>query len=204
MQKSFIKRWLGFLLLLCFYSTIQSQTIKKVEYFFDTDPGVGNGSQINLAHPSSIDSTFTFDVSALTNGLHLIYVRSQDDSLKWSLNYSTSFLKTSGGMSSMSVKRLEYFIDTDPGVGNGTPINLAQANVIDSILTFDVSTLTNGLHLIYIRAQDDNLNWSLNYSTSFVKVPGNDSLLSVTQLEYFLDTDPGFGNGISIPIQQAP
>ena len=95
MQQKNLKRWLCCLLLLCSFATAQSQALQKAEYFFDTDPGVGNGTVLNISStPLIIDSTFTFDVSLLTSGLHTIYIRVQDAGLHWSLNYATSFLKT--------------------------------------------------------------------------------------------------------------
>lgn len=204
MQKNVLKRWLCLILFLCCSIISHSQLLNKVEYFFDTDPGVGNGISMSLSHPSSVDSVFTFDVSSLPNGLHTIYIRVQDNNLNWSLNYSASFMKTSGSAGITAIKKLEYFFDKDPGVGKGTSLNISQNTaVIDSTFTFDVSALSNGLHIVYIRAIDANDNYSVNYSTSFIKAPGNDSLLSITKLEYFLDVDPGFGNGTNIPIDTA-
>ena len=205
MQNKYFKRWLCSLLFLCSFVVAQTQSLKKVEYFFDTDPGVGNGLSIIIpASPSFLDSTFTFNVSSLANGLHTIYIRVQDDSLKWSLNNAFSFIKTSGSGGVLVVQKLEYFFDTDPGVGNGTTLNVLQNNTVDSTFAFNISTLSNGLHVIYVRAMDANGNYSLNYASSFVKSIGIDSVLTVNKLEYFLDTDPGFGNGFNIPIQEAP
>jgi hypothetical protein len=53
----------------------------------------------------------------------------------------------------------EYFFDTDPGFGNGTPITLTPGVDISN-LTVPVSTgsLTAGQHYFYIRSLDD---WSM-------------------------------------------
>ena len=103
MQTKFLTRWL-IVITLCFgYCFLQAQNVKKVEYFFDTDPGVGNGTSI-ITNPSLIvDSTFTFSVAALSNGLHIAYVRSQDAANNWSLNYSSSFIKTNGPDGALAV-----------------------------------------------------------------------------------------------------
>jgi hypothetical protein len=206
MRPNVFLRCLCFCFMLCYCSLAQSQSLKKIEYFFDTDPGVGNGISISLTNAAVIDSTFKFDVSSIANGLHTIYVRLQDNNLNWSLNYSASFMKTSGTDGVTAIKRLEYFFDTDPGVANGTFININQnAGTIDSTFAFDVSSLSNGLHMVYVRAIDADNNYSLNYATSFVKAPGNDTALSITKLEYFLDNnDPGFGNGTNVSIKPSP
>ena len=193
MQQIFIKRWLGCLLLLCFYATVQSQTIKKVEYFIDTDPGVGNGTPINLAQNNVIDSTFIFDVSSLTNGLHLIYVRAQDDNLKWSLNYSTAFIKTAGNDSLLSVTQLEYFYDTDPGFGNGINIPFQQAPTIIDTFNFQIPDNGADSRRLYIRAKDSRGQWSLLYDSTIslcqiYKARANFSWIRFSNLYSFIDS----------------
>jgi hypothetical protein len=201
MHLIFCRRWLFIITTLFCFTASYSQALKRVEYFYDTDPGFGNGKQVTLSGVT-VDSTFTFDVSSLSNGLHLLYVRAQDVNEKWSLYYTKSFIKTSGNNSALGIKRVEYFYDTDPGFGNGKQVTLSGVTV-DSTFTFDISLLNNGLHLLYVRAQDITEKWSLYYTKSFIKTSGNDSALVINKVEYFYDTDPGFGNGINVPIQSA-
>src|SRR5215210_80292 len=138
MRQKFI-RWLIPLLLLCTSHLASSQAIIKMEYFYDADPGAGNGTVINLSPSEVIDSTFSFNVSSLNNGLHLLFVRVQDTADKWSLAYITSFVKTTGNNGTLAINKLEYFIDVDPGVGNGTSLALSPGGMVDSTISFDVS-----------------------------------------------------------------
>ena len=194
MQKIFFKRWLPAVLLLCIYSFTQGQEVKKLEYFFDADPGVGNGTTITLLSPSlSIDSTFTFDVSSLSNGLHMLYIRSQDISDNWSLNYSTSFIKTNGSDGILSIVKLEYFVDTDPGFGNATNIPITSANVIDSSFDFFIPDNGAGTRYLAIRAMDSRGQWSLIYDDTIdmcnlYKARPNFSWIRYADLFSFIDS----------------
>lgn len=101
-------------------------------------------------------------------------------------------------LSQPALKKLEYSFNTDPGPGNGTAITFTASSQLDSTFTLDVSGLPTGVHRLYFRVQDASDNWSLTNTTSFFKFPGNDTAATITQLEYFLDNDPGFGNAMQI------
>ena len=81
--KKQIKRMLPILLLLC--STQAMAQLNVGEYFFDSDPGVGNGipitSQTVLAGPDydSTESTSSINIpSWMSPGIHTLYVRYGD------------------------------------------------------------------------------------------------------------------------------
>ncbi|MBL7717980.1 MAG: T9SS type A sorting domain-containing protein [Flavipsychrobacter sp.] len=54
--------------------------IVSAEYFFDTDPGFGNGNQVTFTNPSP-DGTFSFDIPAnqLLSGNHKLFIRVRDN-----------------------------------------------------------------------------------------------------------------------------
>jgi hypothetical protein len=57
--------------------------ITYAEYFFDTDPGFGNGTSIALTPGVDISNlTFAANTASLTTGVHRLYIRSLDD---WSI-----------------------------------------------------------------------------------------------------------------------
>ena len=51
----------------------------------------------------------------------------------------------------------EFFIDTDPGTGNGTPMAVSGSSITGSIAP---NTLASGQHTVYVRSQDLAGNWS--------------------------------------------
>ncbi|HEY8689643.1 MAG TPA: T9SS type A sorting domain-containing protein [Chitinophagaceae bacterium] len=188
-----MRRWLFIVSLLFCFTASYSQAIKKVEYFFDIDPGFGNGKQINLNNNQLIDSTFNFDISALSNGVHIVYIRAQDDAQKWSLYYSTAFVKTAGNDSAIVINKLEYFIDVDPGFGNGINVPVQQANIIDSTFNFQIPDNGADTRRLYIRAQDSKGQWSLLYDTTInlcqlYKVRANFSWVRFANLYSFIDS----------------
>ncbi|MBK8685500.1 MAG: hypothetical protein IPN26_11150 [Bacteroidetes bacterium] len=60
--------------------------IVKIEYFFDNDPGFGNGTSAPITPGSNIANlNINADVSALPSGIHQLYVRCQDANGQWSI-----------------------------------------------------------------------------------------------------------------------
>ena len=89
----------------------------------------------------------------------------------------------------------EYFFDTDPGVGHAHFIQVT-GNHDTASFTGNISTvgLSAGYHNLYVRVKNSQGFWS-NYETRKIKILaiGN----QFTKGEYFFDTDPGVGHGIS-------
>ena len=71
---------------------------------------------------------------------------------------------TAGALDGLSgIQRGEFYIDTDPGQGNGTPMTLNG-----STFTGTVAMGTPlGTHTLYVRAQDKAGNWSQSISRGF-------------------------------------
>ncbi len=98
----------------------------QAEYFFDTDPGFGNG--VSLAVPlatdiNAISKTILLNGSALTNGFHRLYFRSLNGDGHWSLTQNMLFNNLpipdyGNGTSTGTIVAAEYFLDSDPGMGN--------------------------------------------------------------------------------------
>ena len=94
---------------------------------------------------------------------------------------------------------MEYFIDTDPGFGNGTAINVTTNASVNTSLIVPLSAVSNGFHTFYLRAKDSNGRWSLVQNVPFYKEVAP-MLPNLIAMEYFIDTDPGFGNGTALSI----
>lgn len=175
---------------------LYAQNINRVEYFVDTDPGFGNATNASITASSNItDLLVPVDITALTKGFHNVYLRSKDDAGKWSLTRHWMFVKESVAV---NANKLEYFIDTDPGFGNAIDIPVAAGNNIANLaLPVDISSLSRGFHTIWLRSKDDAGSWSLSHRWIFVK---DIAAANVNKAEYFVDTDPGFGNATDVPV----
>lgn len=186
------ERWLFF------KDIIAATSINRLEYFIDTDPGFGNGIAIAITPGATISELFfTVDITVMARGFHNIFIRSRDNNGNWSITNKWLFFKDISPSS--NINRLEYFVDTDPGFGNGTAISITTGpNISEQFFTVDITSLTNGFHNIFIRSRDNNGNWSITNKWLFFKdiIPA----ANINRLEYFVDTDPGFGNGTAISI----
>ena len=177
------------------------------EYFIDTDPGYGYASNIPVVAGSDINNlSFTFDVTALTAGFHNLYVRFKDSNGKWSVVNIRNFYKDNLSGSSNTFPAIaagEFFIDTDPGFGNGVNIPIVQGADLNNVnFLANVTGINTGFHQISVRFRDANGRWGHTNSKSFYKevLASSNILSNIVKVEYFVDTDPGFGNGTSVSI----
>ena len=98
-----------------------------------------------------------------------------------------------------NINKLEYFVDTDPGYGNGTSIGVVNINNISNLLVdIPANTLTNGNHLLTFRAKDADNQWSINVVRPFYKME-IEPIANIELIEYFVDNDPGYGSGTLVP-----
>ena len=139
-----------------------SQKVIRGEYFFDTDPGIGNGTNIIVTTPAdSVEINFTASVSSLTKGLHNLYVRMLNDSGVWS-QAENRLVNVYSVIANQNIVKSEYFFDTDPGVGLGTAISVGTTgDSVEFSSSISVSALTKGLHNLYIRTK--KYKWCLEH-----------------------------------------
>lgn len=97
----------------------------------------------------------------------------------------------------------EYFIDTDPGIGNATSLEVNSGNIIDETFSIPTTGLTSGLHVLHIRIKGTNDIWSLFYRDYFhIHSVTNETSVPIVAAEYFFDTDPGVNNATDIAITE--
>lgn len=190
------------------------QNIVSAEYFFDTDPGFGNGIAITLSPGVDIaNAAISLNTTGLGNGIHRLIIRARNAEGNWSVTAVREFLAdfnpsyTAAPAAPANIIRAEYFVDTDPGFGNGTAIGITPATDINTLsFTVPLAGLGNGTHRIFLRSKGNEGRWSITAVKDFVydadppyvtspATPGN-----ITYAEYFFDTDPGFGNGTVLVI----
>ena len=98
----------------------------------------------------------------------------------------------------------EYFINDDPGFGNGIPLTITDPQNIDISFNATTDTLSSGYHRIYIRTKDANQVWSYYESRPFYVIDPTSTVTptvpDIVEVEYFINDDPGFGNASSWPI----
>lgn len=65
--------------------------IDLAEYFFDTDPGIHNGFNLNIVSSDDLIINANLPINALTPGIHTIYFRVHDDAGRWSIPIMAQF-----------------------------------------------------------------------------------------------------------------
>jgi len=193
--------------------------ISRIEYFIrpfgGTDPGFGNGTALAITPQQNINAySENLNLGALPQGYYRIYVRSVDADGKWSLlnggapfSYIITPVYAAAPPASSNIVRVEYVFDTNLPFGSGTPITLAPNTDIANLnAVIDISALTPGPHTLYIRSLDADGKWSTTNIRSFSNgsapayPAAPPAAQNIVQAEYFIDTDPGIGNGTPITI----
>jgi hypothetical protein len=196
------------------------QNITAAEYFIDTDPGFGSGTAITItAGIDVVNAPATITTTGLSNGVHRLYIRTRNNEGNWTITNTKDFLYdadpayTAAPAAPQNIITAEYFIDTDPGFGSGSAITIAPAVDINNVA---VSVNTTGLpaattHHLFLRTKNNEGRWSIINEKVFVVDIVSDPVYptappapqNIIAAEYFIDTDPGFGNGNAVSITQA-
>ncbi|MBN2613361.1 MAG: T9SS type A sorting domain-containing protein [Bacteroidales bacterium] len=150
-------------------STITTK-INKAEYFIDHDPGFGQAESIMVNKPdNNLSLSFFVSTDNLTQGFHTIMVRAQDDLKRWSVLHQQVFyvFKDADGFM-VNVTAIEYFIDEDPGTGKGIPVGItAPGSSVTAEFIVNLDNITNGDHVLYLRARDFYNRWGTVYAHAF-------------------------------------
>ena len=137
------------------------------------------------------------DSATLSIGPHELSVRFKDSEGVWSYwdkSYVRNrFFRVTG---KQYLTAAEWFIDTDPGMGNGSVISLPSDGVWDSAIedvTVEIhsDTLSIGFHTLYTRYKDQDGNWGkTNQSVFEISEP-----LIIRAAEWVLDPTTEYGKG---------
>ncbi len=177
------------------------------EYFFDSDPGVGNASSLNIAGGDSVYFATFIPTSGLSVGYHNLNIRTRNDNNEWSIFYSEPIYVYDTVIYPPVIQpplaSAEYFYDDDPGVGNGTAVAFPNSDSIDMNISFNTSGLDVGFHKVSLRVLDSLSKWSISDAYDFFVYESTLSPVEIDSYkiiaaEYFYDDDPGVGNGIPV------
>jgi hypothetical protein len=177
-----------------------AQNIVAAEYFINTDPGAGNGIAITIPTPGGIvNFSASIPTAALPAGFNAVAIRTKDATGKWGLYESRGFYISSATANAANITAAEFFVDADPGVGNGTNITpITSGNIVNFTASISTAALAQGFHTIAIRIKDANGIWGLFENRGFYISAATGNSADITAAEYFTDADPGVGNGIPI------
>ena len=155
---------------LCGLAFSWGQGITSAEYFFDTDPGVGSGTDLSVdINAGQIGQTYSIPTTNLSEGYHSLYVRTQSDEGVWSHYDRQIFFIMTLPDPNQNIVSAEYFFDEDPGFGQATELSLSAGSLVQTSqsLSIPATELEEGIHLLFIRVRSSSGVWSLYDSRSF-------------------------------------
>jgi hypothetical protein len=191
-----MKNFIIFFISMGWSITMLSQNIVQGEYFIDTDLGFGNNTLVNFTPVADGTFPLSIDLTGLQPGYHKLYIRTKGSDGNWSLTARRN-IDVPLIYSKTTITGGEYFIDTDPGFGNGATVTVSAS---DSIIlqNFNAATaaLSEGYHKLYGRFIDNTGKWSLTFRRNIEVFKNVDN--KVHKVEYFFKTDLGVGECASV------
>ena len=163
---------------------VEAQQLSCIEYFWDTDPGYNNATMVsNLPTTNGVSITIPLSTANVTPGIHTLGIRAKNSNNIWGQTYRKTL---SVGA---KIKKIEYFWDTDPGIGLATAYtNFTPAEMVELNIPLSTAGTRPGMRRLGIRCMSDGDDWSQTYY-KYVFVAGK-----IDQIEYYFDIDPGVGN----------
>ena len=177
-----------------FIAKPRKDAISEVEYFWDSDPGLGNAINVACGNVKPGESvSFNIPTDTLSPGIHRLGVRAKD------LGWSPTLYKYIAKPRESVISAIEYFWDNDPGLGKAATVPFGNAKPGESV-SFSIPTdgLAPGIHRLGVRSKD--LGWSPTVYR-LVAVKSITPEYYAQYIEYFCDEDPGYGNGMREELQ---
>ena len=162
----------------------RGQSISSAEYFFDEDPGVGNGTAVSVNDNTGLlVQNFSIPTTDLSEGFHSIYIRVNMTNGNWSLYDRSIFYVMAFSNANKPIASAEYFFDEDPGIGEGTALAVdTNSGQLVQNFTLPIDGLADGQHVFYIRVQSQSGDWSLYDQRNFEVTAGAlDSAVSLNE-----------------------
>ena len=173
------------------------------EYFWNTDPGAGNGTPMTVVdgnYSSAFEQLSKSGLLAPNNGRNVFNLRIKDGAGTWSTVFSivinVDSVDTHPGYALQNLIQAEYFINQDPGVGNASPLIALDGNInqaFENLLINGLQLSKYGRSTFNVRVKDRFNNWSPIFTT-IINVDSTDThpgytLSNLTQAEYWWDYD---------------
>lgn len=201
-------RFIGILVALLLSLSGQAQGVLSAEYFWDSDPGQGNGTAMQAADASfgdAIEEIIAFDSELLPVGPHTFNIRVRDINMNWGPVFSVvvNIEPSIVTVRDIQITAGESFWDNDPGAGNGTAFVAFDGNIdaaIERMVNAALTVPDVGIHTLNIRVRDAENNWGPLFSMVVSIEPAISTVreIRVTAAEYYFDNDPGPGNGTAM------
>ncbi len=172
--------------------------LSALEYWFDGDYSTVQTDPVAATPLLNIDTDL--DVSALNDGLHMVSCRYQDEAGNWSPAFSRLFAKypaePAPGMHNLVA--VEYWFNGNLSSAVKSAIPTGSEYLVDTQL--DVSALSDGLHSITWRFQDEAGTWSPGRTHLFAKYEDEPITTGNKIVAYRYWPNTGIGSAIEVDL----
>lgn len=178
------------------------QSVVAAEYFFDFDPGHGNGTAIAVSPGPTVNFTANIPLGSLPAGFHFLGIRVKESGGIWSIFEWRGLYITTTQTNVGNVVAAEYFLDVDPGPGNGVAVAVPPGATTNFSINVSTTSLSPGFHFIGVRTKAPSNRWSIFEARGFYVTTSTANVTNIAAAEYFIDLDPGPGNGTALTVPQ--
>jgi len=183
----------------------QTANMQRGEYWIDQDLGIGMNINFNLANtPNALNVQLPISLSGYGPGIHTIGIRTLDADGNWGLtNFSKAVVIEVPPAPPADLVEVEYFLNEDPGFGNG--FSAWSGSTIDApgiLFDPDMSTAHVGVNTLFVRSRTGENVWGITNHAALVVIEPEDAGV-IARVEAFNLTsgpDPGFGNATPFTI----
>jgi hypothetical protein len=179
-----------------FASQPDMPAITGAEYFIDSDPGAGKGTQVAVGG-SGNTVNFTASIPAnLSAGFHFLGMRTRDAGGRWGMYerrmfYVSPEIVTQPDMP--AITGAEYFIDSDPGAGKGHSVSIGGSGNTVNFTASIPANLSAGFHFLGMRTRDAGGRWGMYERRMFYVSPAivsQPDMPAITGAEFLLIVIP--------------
>lgn len=142
--------------------------VTQAEYFWDTDPGAGNGTAM-LAfdgnYDDAVEAIMLESPAMPAVGSHVLWIRARDANNAWGPAFAVvvDVLPGAASFPEIKVTAAEYYVNTDPGEGMGTPMLALDGDfgsALEALRGGNVPVpVQAGVSVLWLRARDANGAW---------------------------------------------
>ena len=151
----------------------QTATLTDYEWWLDDSRSTINNGQSYMAN-----------IKGLNTGLHCLNFRARNSNGDWSPIHRMLFVIPPIAETTATLTDWEWWIDNDL-----TSVNRGNGNHEKMAFTYDIGSLSVGLHCLNYRVRNSHGDWSPIARYLFYKPDELEKAAQITQVEYWLDED---------------
>ena len=146
---------------------VKTYSIAGAEYFWDADPGAGNGTPVSMEETDELDLSVLASTDDLEPGMHFFYLRLKNDQNEWSPYLKRTVFVMEAASEPGSLTAYRYSFNEPPGEAAPPETEIEPGASFETEISLNPGDLPEGTHLVYFQVKDDNERWSPAVSAEF-------------------------------------